>query len=143
MAQFLLYGLSDVSLVGGPLHVSRTTLVRLLTINSMNAYITSWVLYLSGGSEDPRLLLPAWISIASTLTILYHLTHPRLAILKETSLSISVFSIASFITMSSLLLQLHLTRENDPPVPLFLIAKLCWGYVKVGVRRLGVVGRDL
>ena len=41
------------------------TLVRLLTINSMNAYITSWVLYLSGGSEDPRLLLPAWISIAT------------------------------------------------------------------------------
>jgi hypothetical protein len=38
----------------------------------MNAYITSWVLYLSGGSEDPRLLLPAWISIAtvSSTTIL-------------------------------------------------------------------------
>ncbi|KAI6716711.1 hypothetical protein JHW43_000823 [Diplocarpon mali] len=119
------------------------TLVRLLSINSMNAYVTSWVLYLSGGSEDPRLLLPAWISIASTLTILYHLTHPRLAILKETSLSISVFSIASFITMSSLLLQLHLTRENDPPVPIFGLAKLCWQYVKVGVRMLGVVGRDL
>lgn len=31
----------------------------------MNAYITSWVLYLSGGSEDPCLLLPAWISIAT------------------------------------------------------------------------------
>ena len=44
---------------------SKATLVRLLTINSMNAYITSWVLYLSGGSEDPRLLLPAWISIAT------------------------------------------------------------------------------
>lgn len=41
------------------------TLVRLLTINSVNAYITSWVLYLSGGSEDPRLLLPAWICIVS------------------------------------------------------------------------------
>jgi hypothetical protein len=43
----------------------KATLVRLLTINSMNAYITSWVLYLAGGSEDPCLLLPAWISIAS------------------------------------------------------------------------------
>lgn len=124
-------------------YTPQATLVRLLTINSMNAYITSWVLYLSGGSEDPRLLLPAWISIASTLTLLYHLTHPRLAILKETSLSISVFSIASFISMVSLLLQLHLTRANDPPVPLFLIAKHCWEFLKVGVAMVGMVGREL
>ncbi|KFZ13691.1 hypothetical protein V502_06474, partial [Pseudogymnoascus sp. VKM F-4520 (FW-2644)] len=46
-------------------YTPQATLVRLLTINSINAYITSWVLYLSGGSEDPRQLLPAWISIAS------------------------------------------------------------------------------
>jgi hypothetical protein len=78
-----------------------------------------------------------------TLTFLYHVTHPRLAILKETSLSISVFSIASFISMVSLLLQLHLTRANDPPVPLFLIAKQCWEYVKIGVGMIGMVGRDL
>ncbi|KAG0650573.1 hypothetical protein D0Z07_3204 [Hyphodiscus hymeniophilus] len=116
------------------------TLVRLLTINSMNAYITSWVLYLSGGSEDPRQLLPAWISIASTLTFLYHLTHPRLAILKETSLSISVFSIASFISMVSLLLQLHLTRENDPPVPLFLFGKRVWEWGPYGAG-VGIVER--
>jgi hypothetical protein len=125
----------------------------------MNAYITSWVLYLSGGSEDPRLLLPAWISIATvcstmltpkvyilireqTLTFLYHITHPRLAILKETSLSISVFSIASFISMVSLLLQLHLTRENEPPVPLFIIAKHCWEYVKIAVGKIGIGSRN-
>lgn len=122
------------------------TLLRLLTTNLLNAYITSWVLYLSGGSEDPRQLLPAWISIASTLTILYHLTHPRLAILKETSLSISVFSIASFISMVSLLLQLHLTRENDPPVPIFMIARVCWEGIKVGIGwcgRMARVGREL
>jgi hypothetical protein len=130
----------------------------------MNAYITSWVLYISGGSEDPRLLLPAWISIASvrlqssfhipspsnlqvltstpqTLTFLYHLTHPRLAILKETSLSISVFSIASFISMVSLLLQLHLTRANDPPVPLFVFAKKAWEWIKIGVGVVGMKGR--
>lgn len=124
-------------------YTPQATLVRLLTTNSINAYITSWVLYLSGGSEDPRLLLPAWISIATTLTFLYHLTHPRLAILKETSLSISVFSIASFISMASLLLQLHLTRENDPPMPLFMIAKLCWEYFKIGVGMLGIVSREL
>ncbi|KAH8782339.1 N-glycosylation protein-domain-containing protein [Hyaloscypha sp. PMI_1271] len=124
-------------------YTPQATLVRLLTINSMNAYITSWVLYLSGGSEDPRLLLPAWISIATTLTFLYHITHPRLAILKETSLSISVFSIASFISMVSLLLQLHLTRANDPPVPLFMILKQCWEYVKVAVGMIGIGGRGL
>ncbi|PMD46406.1 hypothetical protein L207DRAFT_577266 [Hyaloscypha variabilis F] len=123
-------------------YTPQATLVRLLTINSMNAYITSWVLYLSGGSEDPRLLLPAWISIATTLTFLYHITHPRLAILKETSLSISVFSIASFISMVSLLLQLHLTRENEPPVPLFIIAKHCWEYVKIAVGKIGIGSRN-
>ncbi|TVY39215.1 hypothetical protein LOCC1_G004091 [Lachnellula occidentalis] len=146
----LLYGLSYVSLAL-ELHTPRdtgeltslATLVRLLTINSVNAYITSWVLYLSGGSEDPRLLLPAWISIATTLTFLYHVTHPRLAILKETSLSISVFSIASFISMVSLLLQLHLSRENDPPIRLFLIARQCWEYIKIGIGMVGMVGRDL
>ena len=62
--------------------------------------------------------------------MLYHLTHPRLLILKETSLSISVFSIASFITMCSLLLQLHLTRENDPPVPFFWIVGSVWSWVR-------------
>ncbi|CAG8977847.1 hypothetical protein HYALB_00011653 [Hymenoscyphus albidus] len=124
-------------------YTPQATLVRLLTINALNAYITSWVLYLSGGSKDPRLLLPAWISIASTLTFLYHLTHPRLAILKETSLSISVFSIASFISMVSLLLQLHLTRANDPPVPLFMIIRQSWKYAKLGVDMIGMVGREL
>lgn len=127
-------------------YTPQATLIRLLTTNSVNAYITSWVLYLSGGSEDPRLLLPAWISIATTLTFLYHLTHPRLAILKETSLSISVFSIASFISMVSLLLQLHLTRANDPPVPLFEIAKRIWEYsrrVVELVEGVGRVGRDV
>jgi hypothetical protein len=78
-----------------------------------------------------------------TLTFLYHITHPRLAILKETSLSISVFSIASFISMVSLLLQLHLTRANDPPVPLFMILKQCWEYVKVAVGMIGIGGRGL
>ncbi|KAL6410177.1 N-glycosylation protein-like protein [Ilyonectria robusta] len=40
-------------------------MVRLLTINAVNAYITSNVLYLAGGFQDPRLLLPGWIGIAT------------------------------------------------------------------------------
>ena len=39
--------------------------MRLLTTNILITYITSWVLYLSGASEDPRMLLPAWVSIAT------------------------------------------------------------------------------
>jgi len=96
------------------------TFVRLLTTNALIAYITSWVLYLSGASEDPRMLLPAWVSIATR----------KINIKKETSASIGVFSIASFISMCSLLLQLHLTRENDPLVPLFVIAEKMWTIVQ-------------
>jgi hypothetical protein len=74
------------------------------------------------------------------LTILYHLTHPRLAIRKETKFSISVFGIASFITMVTLLLQLYLTRVDDPPVPLFLIAKKMWELLKLGAVHARGVG---
>ena len=44
--------------------------VRLLTTDFLIAYITSWVLYLSGASEDPRMLLPAWVSIATVRNVL-------------------------------------------------------------------------
>lgn len=52
-----------------------------------------------------------------------------------------MFSIVSFISMVSLLLQLHLTRANDPPVPLFLFAKKVWEWVKVGVEFVEMKGR--
>ena len=120
--------------------------MRLITLNILIAYITTWVLYLSGAAEDPQMLLPAWISIATvrsfvlsiglqgssrlikvqTLTVLYHLVHRKTNIRKETVLSVSVFSIASFISTVSLLMQLHLTRENDPQVPLFVILQGAW-----------------
>ena len=70
-----------------------------------------------------------------SLTVIYHLTQRKINIRKETSASISVFSIASFISMCSLLLQLHLARENDPMVPLFVIAKKVLGMEqKLGMR---------
>jgi hypothetical protein len=60
----------EVDLVGRLLNYHPSaTVVRLLTTNALIAYITSWVLYLSGASEDPRLLLPAWISI-TTVSVL-------------------------------------------------------------------------
>ena len=77
-----LHGLSDVKMVGdismlfdAPMtllndsrllfYTPSATVVRLLTTNFLIAYITSWVLYLSGAAEDPRMLLPAWVSIAT------------------------------------------------------------------------------
>ena len=66
-----------------------------------------------------------------TLTVLYHLTQRKINIRKETSASINVFSIASFISMSSLLLQLHLTRDNDPVVPLFMMLRKVWDFLHV------------
>ncbi|KAM5452457.1 hypothetical protein MaudCBS49596_003275 [Microsporum audouinii] len=101
-------------------------IIRLLTINCLIAYLTTWILYLSGASSDPRLLLPAWISITSILTLLYHLTQRKINIKKETKASLSVFSIASFISMSSVLLQLHLSRENEPEIPLFAMIQKAW-----------------
>jgi hypothetical protein len=44
--------------------------------------------------------------------------------------------------MVSLLLQLHLTRANEPPVPLFMIAKQCWEYLKIAVGMIEIGGRN-
>ncbi|KAJ5162356.1 hypothetical protein N7492_007748 [Penicillium capsulatum] len=102
--------------------------IRLLTTNGLIAYITSWVLYLSGASSDPRLLLPAWVSITTSLTFVYHATQNHATIKRETAASLLVVSVASFLSMSSLLLQLHLTRENEPEVPVFVITRKLWDW---------------
>ncbi|PLN83302.1 N-glycosylation protein-domain-containing protein [Aspergillus taichungensis] len=102
--------------------------IRLLTTNGLIAYISSWVLYLSGASSDPRLLLPAWISITTTLTFVYHATQNHATIKRETTASLLVFSVASFVSTSLLLLQLHLTRENEPEVPVFVITRKLWSW---------------
>lgn len=42
----------------------------------------------------------------------------------------------------ALLLQLHLSRANDPPVPLFLIAKKAWEVLfRAAIVGIGPVGR--
>ncbi|PCH00731.1 N-glycosylation protein EOS1 [Penicillium occitanis (nom. inval.)] len=82
-------------------------LIRLLATNGLIAYLTSSVLWLSGASSDPRLLLPAWISITTTLTFLYHATQNHAMIKRETTASIS----------------LHLTRDNEPEVPAFVMGQ--------------------
>ncbi|KAL7917734.1 N-glycosylation domain-containing protein [Trichoderma austrokoningii] len=96
-------------------YTPQATIVRLLSINAVNAYLTLTVLSLTGGFQDPRLLLPGWVSIATTLTICYHVTHQKINIRKETSTSVNVFSIASYITMVVLLAHLQ-TRQSDYPI---------------------------
>lgn len=99
-------------------YTPQATIVRLLAVNALNGYLTSWVLYLAGSSQDDRLLLPAWIAIATILTAIYHTTQRKINIRKETNISISVFSIASFASMLCLLAQLHSDRaQSYPAVP--------------------------
>jgi hypothetical protein len=42
---------------------------------------------------------------------------------RETTASLSVLSVASYISMSLILLQMHLTRDNEPEVPAFVMGQ--------------------
>ncbi|WDK23541.1 hypothetical protein CGRA01v4_14833 [Colletotrichum graminicola] len=105
-------------------YTPQATIIRLLTINSTNAFLTERILTFSGGFEDPRLLLPGWVTIATTLTIAYHTTQRSINIQKETSTSINIFSIASFISMVSLLAHLHYNGSDYPQKPFESLARL-------------------
>ncbi|KAK0609347.1 N-glycosylation protein-domain-containing protein [Bombardia bombarda] len=122
------------------------TTVRLLTTNALNGYFTSWVLYLVGGANDPRLLLPAWIGISTVLTIMYHVTQRKINIRKETSMSAGVFSIASFVSMVALLAQVHTYPSDYPSIPLVTFGKRAWqevGRVAVTLMEYGNATREL
>lgn len=140
--------------------------MRLLSINAVNAYLTLTVLSLTGGFQDPRLLLPGWVSIATvwtlllsligemittpfeemdepeeeepieyttlticppqTLTICYHVTHQKINIRKETSTSVNVFSIASYITMIVLLVHMQTCQSDYPTMPVVSKGSHLW-----------------
>lgn len=72
---------------------------------------------------------------------MYHVSQRRINIKKETSASLSVFSIASFISMASLLLLLHLTRENEPEVPIFQLAGRVLTFGAKLIAKYGVVSK--
>ncbi|KAK2022370.1 hypothetical protein LX32DRAFT_710355 [Colletotrichum zoysiae] len=95
-------------------YTPQATIIRLLTINSTNAFLTERILTFSGGFEDPRLLLPGWVTIATR----------SINIQKETSTSINIFSIASFISMISLLAHLHYNGSDYPQKPFESLARL-------------------
>ncbi|KAK1982741.1 N-glycosylation protein-domain-containing protein [Colletotrichum cereale] len=111
-------------------YTPQATIIRLLTINSTNAFLTERILTFSGGFEDPRLLLPGWVTIATTLTIAYHITQRSINIQKETSTSINIFSIASFISMISLLAHLHYNGSDYPQKPFESLARLLFEQVR-------------
>ncbi|KAL7790741.1 N-glycosylation domain-containing protein [Trichoderma ceciliae] len=107
-------------------YTPQATIVRLLSINAVNAYLTLSVLSLTGGFQDPRLLLPGWVSIATTLTICYHVTHQKINIRKETSTSVNVFSIASYITMIVLLVHMQWYQPDYPTMPVVTTGNCLW-----------------
>lgn len=90
--------------------------IRLLTTNGLIAYITSWVLYLSGASSDPRLLLPAWISITTV----------RCSLPPTVFLYLWDVSILTFYGYRLLLLSTtqHKTMQPSSAKP----QRLCWLY---------------
>ncbi|KAK4040722.1 N-glycosylation protein-domain-containing protein [Parachaetomium inaequale] len=127
-------------------YTPQATIVRLLTVDAINGYLTSWVLHLTGGFEDPRLILPAWIVISTTLTVLYHITQRKINIRKETSMSISVFSIASFVSMVALLVQLHSNRSDYPDIPLLNVVRRVSheaGKLAIRIMEYGDITREL
>jgi hypothetical protein len=127
-------------------YTPQATIVRLLTVDAINGYLTSWVLHLTGGFEDPRLILPAWIVISTTLTVLYHITQRKINIRKETSMSISVFSIASFVSMVALLVQLDSNRSDYPDIPLLNLVRRVFheaGKLAIRIMEYGDITREL
>ncbi|KAM3441595.1 hypothetical protein NHJ13734_002740 [Beauveria thailandica] len=107
-------------------YTPQATIVRLLTIDVINAYLTLTTLSLCGGFQDPRLLLPGWICIATTLTVCYHISHQRINIRKETSTSVNVFSIASYLSMVALLAHLLAFQPDYPAMPVVVRARRFW-----------------
>ncbi|KAI0391717.1 N-glycosylation protein-domain-containing protein [Xylariaceae sp. FL0594] len=125
-------------------YTPQATVVRLLTVSCTFGYATSWIVSVTGGDRDPCLLLPAWICIATILTTCYHYTQRKILIRKETFASMSVFSIASFISMVALLVHNNTVAAPTWPdkehVPLVAIAKKAAEIAaRVAVKVLGVI----
>jgi hypothetical protein len=62
------------------------------------------------------------------LTICYHITQRKINIKKETSTSINIFSIASFLSMVALLAHLHSDRSDYPVPPIYQYGRMFMDY---------------
>jgi hypothetical protein len=65
-----------------------------------------------------------------TLTICYHVTHQKINIRKETSTSVNVFSIASYITMVVLLAHMQTYQSDYPIMPVVSRGNHLWEEAK-------------
>lgn len=61
-----------------------------------------------------------------TLTVCYHITHQKINIRKETSTSINVISIASYISMIILLIHVHCHQPGYPTMPVVTRGLQLW-----------------
>lgn len=108
------------------------TIVRLVAIALVNAYVTGLVVGIAAAQAGNALLLPAWIAIATVrpyphfhlhlpletptntppqaLTIAHRATELSIAIRKETAASIGVVSIASFLSAAVLAAEVAVYR---------------------------------
>lgn len=78
-----------------------------------------------------------------TLTIIYHIMQRKINIRKETSASISIFSIASFISMVALLVQLQMARADFPSIPLIDLTRKAWAQAgELAVKALDSAGNS-
>lgn len=58
----------------------------------------------------------------------YHITQRKINIQKETSTSINIFSIASFLSMVALLAHLHSDRSDYPIPPIYQYVRMALDY---------------
>jgi len=90
------------------------TLVRLISITGIIAYYISGVQYLLNVKRDPRMLLPAWIVVSSTITLGYHIIRHSISEYRNLSTSIAVFAALSFLSTLVLLQDSHAKRGRVP-----------------------------
>lgn len=73
----------------------------------------------------------------------YHISHQKINIRKETSTSINVFSIASFISMVTLLGHVHSYQPDYPVMPVVTRGQLLWEEALRIVAQNNITGKHL
>ncbi|KAL2884867.1 N-glycosylation protein [Ceratocystis lukuohia] len=93
---------------------------------------------LPGDAGDSVVVFPRTETALASMWVLtgaYHVTHQKINIRKETITSINVFSIASSISMVSLLLLAYGARADLPDIPLVVYSRLLFAqFLKLLVR---------
>ncbi|KAM7205640.1 N-glycosylation protein eos1 [Rhypophila sp. PSN 637] len=112
------------------------TIFRLSVINLVNVLFNSSVLGQFAAPADPRFAFAPWIVIASVLTLVYNIAQRGIRIHKDYALSMSIFSIASYVSMVALLWHMYVDRAAEyPDIPLVRNLRLgCQGLEELAVK---------